>query len=157
MMAGQIRHDDLGRASSPRRSSATRWFSYQPNVPGRGIVASYGPRFWGIVVVLGVVSGLGAAALVGLLHLVEHLAYGYRSGPFLDGVSAAVRWRRIVALLVAAVVVIIGTLLLHRLPTSGGAEVAEALWLSGAKLDFAASVGRGVISIVTVGLGVSLG
>jgi hypothetical protein len=58
MMLGQIRHDDLGRASSSRRSSPTRWFSYQPNVPGRGIVAPYGARFWGIVVVLGVASAV---------------------------------------------------------------------------------------------------
>ncbi|MFZ0041914.1 MAG: chloride channel protein [Solirubrobacteraceae bacterium] len=141
----------------PPRVPPARWFSHQPNVPGRGILASYTPQFWGIIVVLGIASGLGAAALVGLLHVVEHLAYGYHSGPFLDGVSAAAPWRRIVALLIAAVVVVIGTVVLRRLPTSGGAEVSEALWLNGAKLDFVASIGRAVLSIVTVALGVSLG
>jgi CIC family chloride channel protein len=135
----------------------TRWFSHQPNVPGRGIVASYSLRFWAIVVVLGVATGVGACALVGLLHLVEHLAYGFRKGPFLDGVAAAAKWRRVAALLVAAAVVGVGTLILGRLPTSGGAEVSEALWLEGARLDFVASIGQGVVSIVTVGLGVSLG
>lgn len=150
-----------GPPNVPDRAAAVRaarnWFSPQPNVTGRGIVAGYSARFWAIVVVLGAVTGIGAVALVGLLHLVEHLAYGYRSGPFLDGVAAAAGWRHVVALVVAAFVVWVGLLLLQRLPTSGGAEVSEALWLRGAQLAFIPSVARSVLSIVTVGLGVSLG
>jgi hypothetical protein len=38
----------------------TRHFSHQPNVPGQGIIASYGLRFWGLVVTIGVAAGLGA-------------------------------------------------------------------------------------------------
>ncbi len=138
-------------------SRARRWSSYQPNVPGRGIVAGYSLRFWAIVVVLGLVTGAAAAALVGLLRLVEHLAYGYGKGPFLDGVAAAAGWRHVVALLVAALLVAGGTLVLGRLPTSGGTEVSEALWLRGGRLAVVPSVARGVLSIITVGLGVSLG
>jgi H+/Cl- antiporter ClcA len=141
--------------SAPRTTS--RWFSVQPNVTGRGIVAGYTVRFWGIVVVLGVVTGAAAAALVELLRLVEHLAYGFRRGPFLDGVAAAAGWRHVVALLIAAFVVAGGTFALGRLPTSGGTEVSDALWLRGGRLAFAPSIARAVLSIVTVGLGVSLG
>jgi CIC family chloride channel protein len=126
-------------------------------VTGRGIVASYSWRFWGIVVVLGIVTGIGASALIGLLHLVEHVAFGYRRGPFLDGVAAAAAWRRIVALVVAAVVVAVGVFVLGRLPVSGGTEVSEAVWLRGAHMALVPSVARAVVSIVTVGLGVSLG
>jgi chloride channel protein, CIC family len=140
---------------APRRSR--RWSSHQPNVPGRGIVAGYSLRFWGIVVVLGVGTGVAASALVGLLRLVEHLAYGYRNGPFLDGVQAAAGWRHVVALLVAALLVAGGTVVLGRLPTSGGTEVSEALWLRGGKLAVVPSLARAVLSIVTVALGVSLG
>jgi H+/Cl- antiporter ClcA len=136
---------------------ARRWSSFQPNVPGRGIVAGYSPKFWGIVVALGVVTGVAASALVGLLRLVEHVAYGYRHGPFLDGVAAAAGWRHVAALLVAAGVVAGGTFMLGRLPTSGGTEVSEALWLRGGKIAFVPSVARAVLSIVVVGLGVSLG
>ena len=139
------------------RAPRSRWFSDQPNVTGRGIVAGYSARFWAIVVVLGIASGVGASAFVGLLRLVEHLAFGYRRGPFLDGVAAASDERRVVSLLIAAVLVGVGTLILHRLPTSGGAEVSDALWRHGAKLDFVPSIARGALSIVTVGLGVSLG
>jgi CIC family chloride channel protein len=150
------------RTSAPhppdtRRARARNWFSPQANVTGRGIVASYSPRFWGIVVVLGVGTGAGASVLVGLLHLVEHLAFGYRSGPFLDGVAAASSWRRVAALLVAAVVVAVGLYVLGRLPVSGGTEVSESVWLRGAHMAVVPSFARAVISIVIVGLGVSLG
>src|ERR1700742_1236747 len=132
------------------RARARSWFSYQANVTGRGIVASYSARFWAIVVIIGVIAGVGASALVGLLHLVEHLAFGYRQGPFLDGVAAAASWRRVVALLVAAVVVSVGLYVLGRLPVSGGTEVSEAVWLRGAHLAVAQSIARAVLSIVTV-------
>jgi H+/Cl- antiporter ClcA len=136
---------------------ARRWFSYQPNVTGRGIVAGYSARFWAIVAVLGLVTGAGASALVGLLRLVEHLAYGYRSGPFLDGVAAAAGWRHIVALLLAAALVGAGSVVLRHLPRSGGTEVSDGLWRRGARIALWPSIAHAVLSIVTVGLGVSLG
>jgi chloride channel protein, CIC family len=104
-----------------------------------------------------VVTGVAASALMGLLHLVEHIAYGFHSGPFLDGVEAAAPWRRVVSLQVAAVLVVLGSVVLHRLPVSGGTEVAEAVWLRGGRVAILPSLGRAVLSIVTVGLGVSLG
>ncbi|HET8976932.1 MAG TPA: chloride channel protein [Solirubrobacteraceae bacterium] len=136
---------------------ARKWFSHQANVTGRGIVAGYSMRFWGIVVALGVITGVAAAALMELLHLVEHIAYGYGTGPFLDGVAAAPGWRHIVALQVAAVIVVVGSIVLRRLPVSGGTEVAESVWLKGGRVAGIPSIARGVLSIVTVGLGVSLG
>ena len=57
-----------------------RWHSHQANVTGRGIVASYSARFWAIAVGLGVLTGAAASALVALLHVVEHLAFGYERG-----------------------------------------------------------------------------
>jgi chloride channel protein, CIC family len=139
---------------------ARRWSSHQPNVTGRGIVAGYSLQFWAIVVALGLVTGLAASALVGLLRLVEHIAYGYRKGPFLDGVSAAAGWRHVVALLIAAFLVAGGTVILGRLGgwgSGGGTEVSETLWLRGGQLAFIPAIARAVLSIVTVGLGVSLG
>ena len=113
---------------------------------GRGIVAGYTWRFWSLVVLIGVITGIAASALVGLLHLVEHLAYGYRRGPFLDGVEAAAGWRHIVALLVAAGVVALGVAVLGRLGTSGGTEVSEAVWLREARMAVPSSVARAVLS-----------
>lgn len=143
------------RPVDPER--ARRWYSHQPNVTGRGIVAGYSARFWTLVVAVGVATGVGASALMGLLRLTEHLAYGYRSGPFLDGVQAAASGRRVIVLLAAALLVGGGAWVLHRLPTSGGTEVSEALWLRGGRLSLLPSIARGALSIVTVGMGVSLG
>ena len=134
-----------------------RWSSHQPNVPGRGIVAGYSLRFWTLVVMLGLATGAGASALMALLGLAEHLAFGYHHGPFLPGVRAASDTRRVVALLVAAGLVGIGAAVLRRLPTAGGTEVADALWLHAGRLPLVPSFARGALSIVIVGLGVSLG
>ena len=147
-------------ARGPSGGAAARardWFSPQANVAGRGIVAGYTTRFWALVALIGATTGIGATALVGLLHLVEHVAYGYRRGPFLDGVEAAAGWRHIVALVVAAGVVALGIILLGRLRTFGQTEVSEAVWLRDARLAVPSRLARAVLSIVTVGLGVSLG
>lgn len=145
---------------APPTPATRRWHSEQPNVTGRGIVAGYTLRFWTLVVVLGLAAGAGAAGLIALLRLVEHLAYGYRSGPFLDGVAASAGGSRFVALSIAAALVAAGVLVLGRLAVrrrGGGTEVSDAVWLHGARLELVPSVARAVLSIVTVGLGVSLG
>ena len=136
---------------------ARRWFSYQPNVTGAGIIASYSRLFWILTVVLGVVAGVSAAALNALLNLAQRIGYGDHGHTFLQAARAAPAWRHFAALLAAAVIVIVGLRLLGRLPASGGTEVSEALWLRQGRLAFRASIARGVLSIVTVGLGVSLG
>ncbi len=129
--------------------------SAQPNVPGRGIVASYSPRFWMLVVLIGVAAGLGGAALMELLHAVQHLAWSYRSGDFLDGVERTSAGRRLLVLAGAGVVAGVGAVGLARL--GGGGEVSEAIRLRAARLPFLASIGRAIHSIVIVGLGASLG
>jgi chloride channel protein, CIC family len=134
-----------------------RWSSHQPNVSGRGIVAGYSARFWVTVVVLGLVTGAIAAGFGELLRLVEHLAYGYTKGPFLDGVAASVGWRHFVALMIAAGLVILGRVLLGLARGPGASEVSEALWLSEGRLPLVSSFVRGTLAIVTVGLGSSLG
>ena len=123
---------------------------------GIGIVASYSARFWTLVIGLGVITGAAAAGLIGLLRLVEHLSYGGHHATLLAAVEAVPGWRRIVVLLAAAVVVIFGLALIGR-SSAGATEVTEAIWLRSGRLDFFRSISRGVLSIVTVGMGVSLG
>jgi chloride channel protein, CIC family len=141
--------------NTPRKDSA-RWVSPQGNITGMGIVASYNAKFWALVVALGVISGAAAALLVGLLRLVERVSYGVHRHTLLASVEASPGWRRIVALLVAAVIVTVALRLLGRSST-GGTEVTEAIWLRSGRLAFFPSVARAVLSIVTVGMGVSLG
>ncbi|MBV9818764.1 MAG: chloride channel protein [Solirubrobacterales bacterium] len=145
------------QTSSASRPRQPRWSSYQPNVPGRGIVAGYSGRFWAIVVALGAVTGAAASVLFELLRLVEHIAYGYHQGPFLDGVAAAAGWRHVAALLVAGLLVAGSAGWLRRRPAIGATEVSDALWLRAGDVAPVSSLARAVLSIVTVGLGVSLG
>lgn len=140
-----------------RAAGRARFATPQPNLTGQGIIASYSRRFWALTVALGAVTGLAAGGLMELLRLVERLAYGQRRASFLATVEAAAGWRPFAALAVAAVVVIVGVRLLGRLPLSGGTEVSDSLWHGGGRMAFVPSLGRAVLSIVTVALGVSLG
>jgi CIC family chloride channel protein len=129
--------------------------SAQPNVPGRGIVAGYGTRFWVLVVIVGVAAGLAGAALMELLRLVQHVAWSYHSGDFLNGVQRTSAGRRVLVLSIGGVVAGAGTIGLSR--WGGGGEVSEAIWLRAARLPLWPSIARAVHSIVIVGLGASLG
>jgi len=103
-----------------------------------------------------VLTGVGAGLLMALLHLVQHLSYGGHGTALLPGVEAAPGWRRVLVLVLAAVVATAGLRLLGRTAT-GATEVTEAIWFSSGKVAFWHGIGRAVLSIVTVGMGVSLG
>jgi chloride channel protein, CIC family len=134
-----------------------RFYSPQPNVPGRGIVASYRLSFWAVAVAVGVIAGLGGAALLELLKGVEHLAWSFEHGTFLGAVKRASAFRIVLVLFLAGVLTGIGALMIRRLPGFGGGEVSEALWLRDGHLSLLQSLSRGVLSIVTVAMGSSLG
>jgi H+/Cl- antiporter ClcA len=129
----------------------------QPNVPDLGITASYGPRFWALVTFIGVATGLAGAALIELLKLVEHRAWGYHLGSLAHAVERASPARHILVLAAAGLLAGGGMLLLRRLSHASVGETSEALWLRDGRLPLLPSLGRGVLSIVTVGMGVSLG
>jgi chloride channel protein, CIC family len=129
--------------------------SPQPNVPGRGIVASYSVRFWILVVLIGVASGLAGAALIELLRAVQRVAWSYQTGHFLEGVEHSSDARRVLVLAAGGVIAGFSALGLARLGTGG--EVTEALWLRAGRMRLLVSLARALDSIVIVGLGASLG
>jgi chloride channel protein, CIC family len=135
--------------------------SAQPNVPGRGIVASYGPRFWVLVVLVGMGAGLGGALLMELLKGVQHIAWSYHAPSavepesFLEAVEHTSALRRVVVLAIGGVIAGGGTILIARWASTS--DVSEAIWLRGARLPLAGSLARAAHSIVIVGLGASLG
>jgi chloride channel protein, CIC family len=124
-------------------------------VPGRGIVAGYGIRFWVLVVTIGAGAGLAGAALIELLHAVQHVAWGYDSGDFLDGVKRTSAAHRVLVLAGAGLLAGVGAIGLARL--SGCADVSEAIWLRSSRIPLVASLARAVQAIVLVALGASLG
>ena len=129
--------------------------SAQPNVPGRGIVASYSPRFWMLVASIGVSAGLGGAALIELLRAVQHVAWAYDTGHFLEGAERSSNLRRVLVLSCGGVIAGVGAVGIARL--KGGGEVSEALWLRAGRVPLLGGFARAVESIVIVGLGASLG
>ena len=146
-----------GDSQSTKRAAGGRFFSVQPNVPGRGIIASYSPVFWALVVVIGLVAGLGGAALMELLRAVEHLAWSYDSGSFLHAVEQVSPAHVVLVLLGAGLLAGVGAMVLKRMPGFGGGEVSEAVWLEDGRLALGPSVSRGLLSIVVVAMGASLG
>jgi CIC family chloride channel protein len=147
--------------SSARRAregrGLSRFSSPQPNVPGRGIVASYSARFWALVVAIGVAAGLGGALLMWILNQIAHLAWGHSGLSFLGGVERSSDARRVLVLLLAGVIAGVGGLAIRRLRGFGGGEVSEALWHRDGEMAVGTSFARGLLSIVVVALGASLG
>jgi chloride channel protein, CIC family len=143
--------------SSLGMSVSDRFSSPQPNVPGKGIIASYGFGFWVLVVAIGLAAGLAGAALMELLKALGHLAWSFDSGTFLHAVKAVSAGRRVLVLLIAGIIAGIGAIGLRRLRGFGGGEISDALWLQDGRLAFWPSVSRGILSIVIVALGASLG
>ena len=103
---------------------------------------------------IGVAAGVGGAALIELLRAVQHLAWSYETGHFLEGAERSSDARRVLVLAGGGVIAGVGAIGLARL---GGGDVPEALWLRAGRLPLLGSFARAVESIVIVGLGASLG
>ncbi|MHA3702494.1 chloride channel protein [Jatrophihabitans sp. YIM 134969] len=112
-------------------------------------------RFGASLLVAGVLAGLVAAGLTELLHAVQHLAFGYDSGPFAVGVQRAPGWRRVAALGSCGVVAGVGWYLLRRhLPDPVRVRVAVRDRI---RMRPESTIVESLLQIVTVGLGASLG
>lgn len=130
--------------------------SPQPNI-GPGAWHQFSRRFWCVLVVAAVGTGLAAGLLMQLLHVVQLLAWGKGSGDFLDAVEQTDAMHR-VAVVAGAGVLVVATRLLLQLRGSGhGGELAAAIWFRAGHLPVLRTLLNAVTSIVIVGLGASLG
>ncbi len=113
--------------------------------------------FWLAVVLTGAGTGLGAAALTGLLLLVQHTLW-YGSGvDILAAASRAPWWWHIAVLLAAGVLTAAGQLLLVRLSSANGIDITAAIWFHAGRLPAVRTLGSAVLSVLIVGMGASLG
>lgn len=133
----------------------------QPNAPEarRGLI-TLAPRFWVVVLLTGAGAGFAGGALTLLLYLVQHTAFGYTEEAFLQGVEQAPWWRRLLVLALAGAVAGFGWWLL-RGPVSRwlgrSSGVSESVWTDRGRMGFVRTVLDGVLQIVIVGMGASLG
>jgi len=114
-------------------------------------------HFWSAVLLTGVGTGLGAAALTRLLEVVQHLAWHGSATDILDAAQHASPWRHVVVLLAAAVLTGVGQLLLKRLSSGNGIDTTAAIWFHAGRMPALRTLGSAVLSVLLVGLGVSLG
>jgi chloride channel protein, CIC family len=130
----------------------------QPNVPlgGRGLL-TLSPRFWILLVLTGVAAGVGGAVLTLILHAVQHLSFDYSEGAFLYGVQRASYARRVIVVTLAGVVVALAGWLFLRILPNEASGVSEVLWLDDRRMGLRQTMASGLVQVVTVAMGSSLG
>ena len=117
------------------------------------------PRRWApfiAAVLTGVAAGVGGMLLTLLLHLIQHLAFGYSDATFLAGVQQASAGRRVLAVTVGGLVVGLGWWALRRsYPKITTPE--QLLRHPNRSSPFGAVVADATLQIAAVGFGASLG
>jgi chloride channel protein, CIC family len=114
-------------------------------------------RFWLAVLLTGMATGLGAAALTRLLEVVQHLAWRGSATDILEAAEHASPGRHVGVLLAAAVLTGVGQLLLKQLSSGNGIDTTAAIWFHAGRMPALRTLGSAVLSVLIVGLGVSLG
>lgn len=114
-------------------------------------------RFWLAVCLVGVTTGLGAAALTRLLEVVQSLVWHGSGTNILVAARAAAAPRHIVVLLAAAVLIGVGQLVLRRLSSGNGIDTTAAIWFHAGRMPTWRTLGSAVLSIFAVAMGASMG
>lgn len=139
-----------------RRLPSGRGAMEQPNASDDGD-AALTPAFWIAVVVTGIATGLLGDAMMAILSLAEHTAFGYHHGTFEAAVGHASAARRVAVLMIAGAFGGVAWYLLRRYLQGKKADIDDALWNGTGHLSFRRSLGTSIISEIVVGMGASLG
>ncbi len=113
--------------------------------------------FWLAVVLTGIGTGLAAAALTGLLELVQHAAWGGQGTNLLRAASQASPWRHLTVLIGAGLLVGAAQWLLTRLTSGNGIDITAAIWFHAGRLPALRTLASATLSVVIVGMGTALG
>lgn len=118
-------------------------------------------RWWTVrfavgVLATGVLAGAGGIVLTLLLHLVQHLAYGYRENSFLFGAEHTAPVRRLLAMAVGGLAIGAGWWALRRW-TTPVPSVAEVMKGPRFRFRLPEATTDAALQIVGVGIGASLG
>src|SRR5580692_9663550 len=114
-------------------------------------------RFWLAILLTGAGTGLSAAALTRLLEVVQRLMW---PGTGTDLLSAAQRqgpWHHVVVLLGAGLVTGAGQIILRSLSSANGIDTTAAIWFHAGRMPALRTLGSALLSVIIVGMGVSLG
>lgn len=115
------------------------------------------PRFWLAVLLTGAGTGAGAIALTRLLELTQRFVWGGSGANILAVASETAASRRLLILLAAGILTGIGQIVLKKLASGNGIDIAEAIWFHAGRLPALRTFGSAVLSVIVVGMGASLG
>ncbi len=113
--------------------------------------------FWLAVVLTGAGTGLAAAALTGLLELVQHTVWSGGGVDLLQAASRSAPWWHLGVLFAAGLLTAAGQMLLKHLSSANGIDITAAIWFHAGRLPAARTLASAVLSVLLVGLGSSLG
>ena len=145
--------DDLGDSTTSHVTSPIAGSDMIPSSlthPGAG-------RFWLAVLFTGAGTGLGAAALTRLLEAVQRLTWNGSALDLLDAVEHVGAWRHVLVLVGAGLITGAGQIILRRLSSGNGIDTTAAIWFHAGRMPALRTLGSAVLSVVIVGMGVSLG
>ena len=114
-------------------------------------------RFWLAVLLTGIGTGVAAVVLTRLLEMVQHLMWNGPGTNLLDAAEHASAWRHIFVLLGAGLVTGAGQIILKRLSSGNGIDTTAAIWFHAGRMPALRTLGSALLSVVIVGMGVSLG
>ncbi len=114
-------------------------------------------RFWLVVVLTGISTGIGAIALTRLLIAVEDLVWGGTQNGLLAAAQHVTWQRHVVVMLCAGLIVGLGQIVLKQLTSANGIEITAAIWFHAGRLPALRTLGSAVLSILAVAMGASLG
>jgi H+/Cl- antiporter ClcA len=114
-------------------------------------------RFWLALTLTGVLTGLSAIALALLLEFVQRVAWGAGPDDFLSAVSRVSPAHRVAVLLLAGLLTVTAQLLIRRVSSANGIDTTTAIWFYAGRLPVLRTLASAAVSLVGVGLGVSLG
>jgi CIC family chloride channel protein len=115
------------------------------------------PRFWMAVALTGAGTGIAAAALTRLLVAVQRLAWKGSGTDILDAAQNVGPWRHVIVLCLAGLITGLGQVVLRRLSSGNGIDTTAAIWFHAGRMPALRTLGSAVLSVVIVGMGVSLG
>ena len=128
----------------------------QPNATGDGD-AALTPRFWLMVVLTGIATGLFGDLLMWVLFGVQHLAFDYHSGELQTAVERVSDERRVVVLVIAGLFGAVAWYLIRRYMKDETTEIDDSIWNGDGKLGPRGAFATSVVSEIVIGMGASIG
>ena len=113
--------------------------------------------FWLALLLTGAGTGAAAVALTQLLEVVQRAMWGGSGTDLLSAASHVGAWRHVAVLVGAGLVTGLGQIILKRLSSGNGIDTTAAIWFYAGRMPAWRTLGSAVLSVIIVGMGVSLG